>query len=80
VDYIPAIRVRAGVLEAVEEFAGLRDKATPWNHVTESVEEVMLIFDSFPSGDAAKKFAAHVKEKFDRESSIAWSMNHRTRG
>jgi hypothetical protein len=39
-----------------------------------SVEEVMLIFDSFPSGDAAKKFAAHVKEKFDRESSIAWSI------
>jgi hypothetical protein len=39
-----------------------------------SVEEVMLIFDSFPSGDAAKKFAAHVKEEFGRESSIAWSI------
>ncbi len=34
----------------------------------------MLIFDSFPSEDAAKKFAAHVKEEFDRDSSIAWSI------
>jgi hypothetical protein len=39
-----------------------------------SVEEVMLIFDGFPSGDAARKFAAHVKEEFGRESSIAWSI------
>jgi hypothetical protein len=37
-------------------------------------EKLMLIFDSFPSWDAAKKFAAHVKEEFDRESSIAWSI------
>jgi hypothetical protein len=39
-----------------------------------NVEELMLIFDGFPSGDAAKKFAAHVKEEFGRESSIAWSI------
>ena len=38
----------------------------------------MLIFDSFPSGDAAKKFAAHVKEEFDRESSQSKSLGQGT--
>jgi hypothetical protein len=68
-DGITAITIASETPEPQDRFSGVLQACT-----LVCVEELMLIFDSFPSGEAAKKFAAHVKEKFDRESSIAWSI------